>query len=497
MPASDEESPPMEYIPSASGRRRSPKKLHNIGLEQFKSQGGLPKFLPGSAAARLHEKKVDQRVDTRFGRGPTTQSVGGLMGGGRAKVESGGGDQVATATSLAVGDAVRGASGSLDTFTAAEDALFDDTKQKQKHDTTTVASMTQSRNSSPIIRRIKASPGRWGNHMMENSKRAAQKAAAPQYLTTPIDISVDADGELIATVKPTPVIMETTSQPPPVQTKQFDGIRKVHTQATRRWAQRNGSQMDIDGYDDESQDEEEFDGRLVPSGSTRSATRRPTPRRQNLSSSGENTPDLDTSSKPNKKTSRPQAAPQQKRVRFASPFTSSEADQTTLRTTNNATPLTPSSSSPSHIKENLDPGEISDDEDSELYHPSKLPLDTEPESTSSPEFKPERNKPQKQQQQNNPVPSRKKGIATPPAPKRARAPSPDNGFVPTPDIKIDDCGHFNNTETNDINPTSKRTKLDTPTSSPFGESQPSSSAEEKRTAPFRKKGIARKVVRKK
>lgn len=504
MSASDDVAPYLEYIHAPKGRRRSPKQLQNIGLEQFRNQSVVPKFRPGSAAALLHQKKVDQRSVTRTGRGHSKQAVEGLKAEDRDMMENGTEDGFAGATSNAIGKAVRSATESLNAASTIKDALLDETvpeaaKQlRHGYGTAMAASTTQPRNTNittaGVSRRIKASPGEWGLRSFAASYDAARKVAAPAYPTTPTSISVDADGELIATVKPTPVTTKPTSQPTPIQVVQFDGVRTARRHsATRRWAKRNGISMSNDGSDDDSQDQNDFDDRHVPSGYMKSAMRRPTSHRhRRLISSVEETSNLISSN--TKNTSYLQAPQQQNKVRFVSPFTPSGEDQTTDRVIADASLLTPTSS-PSHAKENLDPGEISDDEDSELYQPSKLSFVAAPATTILPEHKPEGLKPHQQTPQSTNGP-RRKGIATPPAPKRARVPSPRSGFLHTHDTDIHDyLDRDDKTETTkDVKFSSKKAKLQFPTSL-SSDSQLSFQKEEKQAAPFRKKGIARKIVR--
>lgn len=512
MPASGDPALPMEYVPSATKNRRGPKKSQNLGLEQFRHQGPAHNFLPGSAAALLRQKKVDQRVEAWLGRETPVDQVNGLKDEGRPEAESGNRDGITAGNATIIGDEDHGGIKRPDTVMATEattldeTALKDVTKQKHKQDATDMDWQTLSQNKllprTNLTRHVKATAGSWGHCRIEDSRRAAQKATAAAYASTAVTIDA-VDGDLIATVEPTqPVATKSTSRPIPIQPLNFTAMPTVHrysAEATGKWARRNQIAMFSDESDDESQHQEDFGDRLLSSGSTMIHTQRPSPCRRDLTSQAENTPSLNLNK--NKKTSRAEAIPQRRKVRFASPSPSTEEDKIT-DTINNDSTLFKQSPSSINLKENLDPGEISDDEDSELYQPSKLPLTLTPETTLPPDSQPWAYKPQPQprEQRQNPYPPRRKGTAAPPTPKRARAPSPESDHASTSDIDINDVDvHANKSSRTDVKPASKKARLDTHTISPIeSQSSPENDQQEKKpAAPFRKKGIATKVVRRK
>lgn len=483
MPAPNDAAPPMEYVPSATNNRRGPTQLQNIGLGRFKDQGGGHNFLPGSAAALLHQKKMEQRLDAWLGRETTKDYPEGARGKDRAEVDSGIRDGITTGIATTMGDQNHGATERLHTATkdAASDktALENVTKHSRKHDVANMDWHTLSHNdnlsTTNLTRHIKATAGSWGHCRIEDSKRAAQKATAAAYATTAVTIDV-VNGDLIATVEPTqPLATEVTSQPVPIQPLKSPAMENLHlhsAEPVKGRARRTQIAMFSDGSDDET-----------------SSAEKP----------------LSVNPNKNRKTAHREAIPQQRRVRFVSPSSSPEEDQTTDKTKNDTTSLDSSQSS-FNLKGNLDPGELSDDEDSDLYQPSKLPPAIPPATTLPPDSQPWAYKPQPQprEQRQNTYPPRRKGTAGPPTPKRARVPSPEPELSHTPNTNIDpndDHSEIKKSSTNDNRPASKKAKLQphtTTTSSFDSQSSPNHDVQEKKAAaPFRKKGIATKVVKRK
>ena len=66
MSAPEDRNPPLEYVASSSGRRKT-KKLQNISLAQLVRPGIAHHVQPGSAAATLNRQRAEQRREAWLG----------------------------------------------------------------------------------------------------------------------------------------------------------------------------------------------------------------------------------------------------------------------------------------------------------------------------------------------------------------------------------------------------------------------------------------------
>ena len=482
MTAPSEERVLLEFSVSPA-KRRAPKKLQDIGIGQFKRQGVAHHIQPNSAAAQLNKQKAEQRTEIWLGRGPSMAPVDKPQdkAKGKKKAKTGTKDKkdAATATDTATAHAgVKCATCKSGTGPVNEveqkkhDEVLDEHVETPKHsqDLDSMAPKAPTWKVIKIVtvsRHVKPIQGTWGHRAVENAKRAAPKIIATTYPTTPITIDVS-DGELIATIKPTPKL----PSPKPTVPSATVRPRNIPTNTMRkapvkvRAPKKSQAPMWSDDSQGEQDEQDNIDDLLVSSRSGGSATKG-TPSRTVEKSSADDQ---------RRKGTRAQSTSQKRQVRFEPSDRSGDGYRTapqrktnpTKKQTSKIDPAksatsaqthtsNPQSLSPSHIKENLDPGELSDDEESETHTNAISAKTTATHRTSS--------APASKLQRRPVTPARKKGVAGKPVPKRARAAEIDNDMGATA-------------------PPNKKAKTS---------AQPKST---KKDTPVRKEGVATKVARK-
>jgi hypothetical protein len=497
MAPPDDGRVPIEFSANST-KRRAPKKLQDVGIAQFRRQGVAHHVHANSAAATLNKQKADQRTETWLGRGlsktPADAPRDKAKGKKKAKSVTKGKRDAASPTVKNGGLSATG--------TANEDVQMGHNQTASEH------VKTHKRGQEPVVptpaptrkviktvtvnRHIKPTQGLWGHRAVENAKKTAPKLGATAYPTTPTTMSMS-DGDMIAAVKPTPKppTPKTIIPSPAMKSNNPSPKPALNSSGRKRAAKKSPPPM---FSDDETVDQDETSGLFVSSKSASPTRKTPQIRTVWLPQANLNTnpiirsvttPQADNNTDPYRRDSRAPSTPQKRQVRFASSASAGEGDEmsdevvpqqqqkkrsawkqssrgnpakgtTTANTSSHAR-----SHSPSLMQENLDPGELSDDEDSELHAQVATAKAT---SRPKPSSTPAASKPED-------LPTRRKGVAGPPMPKRARA---------TPAIDNDD-------HSSDAAPLSKKAKTDI-------DSSPST---KKKDLPARKKGVASKPVRKK
>lgn len=530
MAGPSDESLPLEFSESST-KRRAPKKLQNIGIGQFKRPGVAHHLQPGSAAAIFNKQKAEQQTEAWLRRAPTNAPQDGAKGKGKRKAKKGAKSRKDEATSTTTKDADdESFSGDLSTrpvvavaqMGRGKSATENGKTQDQTQGDARKAVKARTRKVIKVVtvdRRVKATQGAWGQRAVENAKHAAAKAITTSYSTTPITIDA-ADGELSATVMPTPkpptpepiIPRAAAVKPKSVSTKT---VRKPATKSRVPKKFQAPMWSDSDSENDDQDQDDIYD--LLLSSRTAGSTMKTTRGRTTKNSSLRNKP------------ARDQPKPQKKRqVRFA-PTTSPEdeeeeeeegegeeadkgatssnttADQTRnpkptsrKQQTNQQPPMPYSTldlpqanfhiSSQAQTKQTTSPSpaELADDEDSYVLSPEKeAPIaknkSKAPPTTSPwPAFTPnpfsasaKKRAQDKEQEQEQDRPPRRKGVAHPPQPKRARA-------TTTTDDDDDD-------EANDsAAPVSKKAKTS-------GEKTKSTTKKKQDLPARKKKGVATKI----
>jgi hypothetical protein len=478
MAAPGEEGVPLEYS-GPSNTRRGPKKLQDIGIGRFKRQGVAQHFHPNSAAGIFNKQAAEQRTEAWLRGTPANAQKDKAKS--KTKARRGAKSKEDDATSTTTKDAVvEGRKGNRSTGPAVAVAQMGQGKKAVEHgksqdqtqgDASTVMK-APSRKAVRIVevpRHVKPTSGPWGQRAVENAKKAAAKAVATSYATTPITIE-DTDGELSTTVIPTtpelpipkPIIPRAAALKPksvPTQNVTTKTARKPATKSRASKKAQAPMWSDSDS-DDQDQDEDDLNDSLFSSRIASPATR--TPRSRTTKNSG-------TSKKPNpRRKTRDQSTPQKKRqVRFAPSQSPEEAEEAESISTN-ITSTTQQNPKPASQKQqqqqptnprptpystlNLpqalfyvpprpkqtpsDPAELADDEDSQILSAQRFPSaqrkktttaiqNPKPTFTPTPVFTPtpsltpaSKSASKKSAEQE---PPRRKGVAQPPFPKRARA----------------------------------------------------------------------------
>ena len=540
MATPSDESLPLEFSESST-KRRAPKKLQNIGIGQFKRPGVAHHLQPGSAAAIFNKQKAEQQTEAWLRRAPTNAPQDGAKGKGKRKAKKGAKSRKDEATSTTTKDGdVEGSNDDLSTRPVVAVAQMGQGKSATEHgkaqdQTQGVASTVAKARIRKVIkvvtvdRRVKPTQGAWGQRAVKNAKHAAAKAVTTSYSTTPIIIDA-ADGELSATVMPTPklpapepVIPRVAAVQPksvPVQSLSTKTVRKPATKSRVPKKSQAPMWSDSDSENDD-QDQDDIYDLLLSSRTAGSTTKTTRGRTTKNSSTSKNSSLRD-------RPTRNQPKPQKKRqVRFAPTISpeeeeEEEADESTTssNTTANQTrnpnttsqkqqtnqqPPTPYSTldlpqANFHIPSQAQPkqtpspspAELADDEDSYVLSaekeapiaknkskaaptPSPRPAFTpNPFSASAKKRAQDKEKEQEQEQER---PPRRKGVAHPPQAKRARATTTTND--------VDDDNEANDSAA----PMSKKAKT--------GGEKTKSTTKKKQDLPARKKkGVATKVMAK-
>jgi hypothetical protein len=486
MAAPGEESVPLEYS-GPSNTRRGPKKLQDIGIGRFKRQGVAQHFHPNSAAGIFNKQAAERRTEAWLRGAPVDAQKDKAK---KKKAKKGAESKKDEATEITAEDAsVEGAKSNLSTGPAVAVAQMGQGKKAVEHgksqnqtqgevSTATKAPSTKAVRIVTIPRYVKPTSGTWGQRAVENAKKAAAKAVARSYSTTPITIG-ESDGELVATVIPTskpptpkPVVPRPAAAKPksvPTQSASTKTVRKPSPKS-RASKKSQAPMWSDDDSDDQDQDEDELNDSLFSSRTATSTTK--TPRSRTIKNSG-----ASRTCNPRRKT-RDQPTPQKKRqVRFASTASPEEAVETTE--TINTTSVTQQNPQPASKKQQQqqqpanppptpystldlpqaifhvpsqpkqtpsDPAELADDEDSQILSAKKVPSaqrkattptqNKKPTFTPTPVFTPmpvftptpsstpaSKSASKKRAEEKEDHPPRRKGVAQPPLPKRARATS--------------------------------------------------------------------------
>lgn len=507
MAAPSDESVPLEYMASST-TRRAPKKLQGIGIGQFRKQGVAHQFHPNSAAGILHKQKAEQRMEDWLRGAPANAPQGNAKGKRKKKAKNDAKSKKNEATSSTIKDTgVEGSTDNVGTGPAVAVAQMGQGKTAGEHgkmqgDTSTAAKAPTRKRVKIVTvdRHVKPTQGAWGQRAAENAKKAALRATAPSYSTTPIIIG-ETDGELSATVIPQPkpptpepiIPRAAVAQPKsvPAESISTKTVRKSSTKP--RASKKSQAPMWSDDDDDDDQEEDDLNDSLFSSHPVSSSTK------QSRSRTTRN-------SNPHGKATRDEPTPQKKRqVRFA-PTASSEEEgveevETTTKSNHNHnhnqtnTHQAPKPASqkqqqqqqqpynPLHLPQAAfhipskptqtpsDPANLADDEDSQILSAKKTQnaqkesttpkTNPNPASPATPSFT------QAKKRMDEQTPPRRKGVAGPPLPKRARA-----------------TAEIDNDSANDsAAPASKKAKT----------SGEKAKAAKKDPAVRKKKGVARKV----
>jgi hypothetical protein len=550
----------------------NPKKAQNIGIGRFRRQGVAHNTQPGSAAALLSQKAADQRLQEWL-RGKAAEApVEAAKAKGKrkrkgkkaAEEEKAGGDTPAE-TGKDGNVASKGEQKGQEA--AAKNAITE--KAKQNSVSTVVAAPAPIRKLNQTgtytsARRLTASSGPWGKQIVESAERAALMATATAYedVTTMAAIK-EAARALAATAESQRQSQSASQKDIPyrsIMQSEVAPFKRVRNSAivassSRKKEDKVQRPMWSDDEDDNNNDQDDFEDNLVSSKSTKSNAK--ATRRQTATSSNTN---RKTALSGKKKGHRVQSTPQHKSVRFSGSASSTESDDkvdksslpkksskpsSKRQTPRMSAPSTfnpPSSTSsnngnnsninsnsnkpstPSQSHENLTQGELSDDEASLLQtnnNPETSP--SKPIHPPIPQYQPPpprpapKETPPKQQQRADP--SRKKGVARKPEPKRAQAPSSsseDESDAPTKKRTVrkrkrvvsssssSSSSSARSSDSSDNEDDEKTSKTSSPANK---KSKPNGSAEKpkpqpqqptpKTNGPPRKKGVASKPVQRK
>ena len=550
MASPGDESLPLEYSES-SAKRRAPKKLQNIGLGQFRNQGVAHHFQPGSAAAIFNKQKAEQRMDAWLRERPAKTPQEKEKG--KKKAEKSAKSKKDEATSTTTKDAgVDGSNGDLSTGPTVAVAQMGQDKpatepvkpqDQTQGDASTVAKAPTRKKVIKIAtvdRRVKPTQGAWGQRAAETAKKAAPKAVATSYSTTPITIDVE-DGEAFATAipapklpTPEPIIPRAAATKPNSVSTLDDSGKTVRKPATKsRASKKSQAPMWSDSDSDEDdQEEDDIDDLLFSSRTAASTTKTPRGRTTKNSSTSK-------SYNPRGHLTRDQPTPQMKKRQvhfedFASPEKEEKEDEDDhddeITSSSNTTSITSQNSKPTSKKQTnhppptpystLDlpqanfnnptsqpkpnqtssPPNLADDEDSQILSANKLstpqqkipttpipnPKPTFTHNPSSAAAKKKRAQQKKQQQQQQQgqqdSPPRRKSEVHPPQLKRARASTETANNNNNNNYDDDDDFHDSAT------PVSKKAKTTAETT------KPTKSTKKKQDLPARKKkGVATKV----
>jgi hypothetical protein len=487
MAAPSDEGVPLEYS-GPSNTRRGPKKLQDIGIGRFKRQGVAQHFHPNSAAGIFNKQAAEQRTEAWLRGAP----VDAKQEKAKKRKTKKGAKSKKDEAAATMNAGVEGSTGDLGTGPAVAVAQMGQGKAAVEHGksqdqtqgdvgTVTKAPSRKAVRIVSVPRYVKPTSGTWGQRAVENAKKAAAKAVATSYSTTPITIG-ESDGDLVATVIPTskpptpkPVIPRAAAAKPKSVSTQNVSTQGVTTKTVRKPSTKSRASKkpqapmwSDDDSDDQDQDEDELNDSLFSSRTTTSKTK---------TSHSRTTKNSGATKAPNsrKKPNRDQPTPQKKKeVRFAPTASPEEAeaaetttsDSTTTNTQQNPQPTSeekqqqqpanqpPTPYSTLNLPQALfyvppqpkqtpsDPAELADDEDSQILSAKKAPSaqrknttptqnpkpTTKPTFTPTPVFTPtpssnSASKPasKRRTEAKENQPPRRKGVAQPPLPKRARA----------------------------------------------------------------------------